>query len=820
MRFILCPLKSYCIMIRNYLKTAIRTLKKNVGFTIINVLGLALGLATCMLIVFYVVDELNFDKYNTKAERIYRADMRIKFGGIDQMYACTPAPLGGAFQTDIPEVERSVRLLQRGGYNVKKGNQNIHENRFIFADSTLFDVFTLPMIAGDPDKALVEPKSVVITETTAIRYFNTTQVVGRTLTINDNSLYNITGVIKDIPGQSHFNYDFILSMTTTEESRENSWLTNNFNTYVLLKPGADVKQFKAKLPALMRKYAGPQLQSGLKVTFEEFEAGGNKYDLSLTPLEDIHLKSNMVSELGRNGNIQYVYIFGAIAIFILLIACVNFMNLSTARSANRAREVGVRKVLGSQRRYLVAQFLSEAMIVTFIATVIALVAAYALLPAFNNIADKSIKLNAASLVWLVPALLAAVLVIGLLAGSYPAFFLSRFQPIDVLKGKLSAGFKGGRLRSSLVVFQFFVSIVLIIGTMVIYNQLKYIQNKDLGYNRDQVLVIQGLNDLNEKSKVFRDEIKQLSGVQGVTMTGFLPTGDYRNSTSIYQERDLDPNKAVLAQAWVVDENYLSLLDIKLSKGRNFSQEMGTDSTAMIINETAAKQMGVLDPLNKSMFVPMDNMAKTFKEFHIIGVIKDFNFTSLRTNVSPVVLMYGQEYGALSVKLNTANITPLMSQIKDKWKSIQPGKDFQYSFMDDDFEALYRAERRMGAIFIIFTSLTIIIACLGLFGLAAYAAEQRTKEIGIRKVLGANLSTIVGILSKDFIKLVMIAIVIAVPVAWLAMQQWLKGFAYRQNIQWWVIALAAVLALVIAFLTISFQSIKAGLANPVTSLKNE
>jgi putative ABC transport system permease protein len=807
-------------MIRNYLKTAIRTLRKNVGFTIINVLGLALGLATCMLIVFYVVDELSFDKYNTKAERIYRADMQIKFGGIDQLYACTPAPLSAAFESDFPEVEKSVRLLQRGGYNIKKGDLNIQENKVIFADSTLFDVFTLPMIAGNPQKALVEPKSVVITETTAMRYFNTTQVVGKTLTLNEHLLYTVTGVIKDIPTQSHFNYDFILSMSTTEESRENAWLANNFNTYILLKPGTNAKQFEAKLPALMRKYAGPQLQSGLNITFDAFEAGGNKYDLSLMPLKDIHLKSNMVSELDRNGNIQYVYIFGATAVFILLIACVNFMNLSTARSANRAREVGVRKVLGSRRKYLVAQFLSEAIIVTFVATVIALVAAYSLLPAFNNLSGKSIELNAASLVWLVPALLVAVLLIGLLAGSYPAFFLSRFQPIDVLKGKLSAGFNGSRLRSSLVVFQFFVSIVLIIGTLVIYNQLKYIQQKDLGYNRNQVLVIHGVNGLDEKGKVFKDEVRQLPGVSGVTMTGFLPTENYRNSSSVYQERGLDPNKAVLAQIWTVDADYLSMLDIKLAQGRNFSSEMPTDSSAMIINETAAKQMGVPDPLNKSMFLPMDNMAKTFKEFHIVGVIKDFNFASLRANVSPVILMYGQDNGALSVKINTANITPLMSQLKDKWKSFQPGKEFEYSFMDDDFDALYRAEQRMGTIFIIFTSLTIIIACLGLFGLAAYAAEQRTKEIGIRKVLGANLAAIVSILSKDFIKLVVIAILIAVPVAWLAMQQWLKGFAYRQNIQWWVIVLAALLALVIAFVTISFQSIKAALANPVTSLKNE
>lgn len=807
-------------MIKNYLKTAYRTLKKNVGFTAINVFGLALGLATCMLIVFYVVDELSYDKYNTKADRIYRADMQIKFGGLDQAYASSPSSLGIVFKKDYPEVESSCRFLPRGGFNVKKGTQTIHEDKMVFADSTLFDVFTLPMVAGDPKHALVEPNTVVITETTAKRYFNTVQAVGKTFTFDDKLLYKITGVIKDLPKQSHFHYDFFLSMASKEESRDNAWFSNNFNTYVLLKPGADVKQFEAKFPELMRKNAGPQLQDILHLTFDSFERAGNRYQLSLMPLLDIHLKSNLVSELDHNGNIQYVYIFGAVAMFILLIACVNFMNLSTARSANRAKEVGVRKVLGSARKYLIAQFLSESMMVTFVAAVIAVVAAYLLLPLFNNVSGKNIELNAASLIWLVPSLLVTVLVIGFLAGSYPAFFLSGFQPIEVLKGKLSAGFRGGMLRSSLVVFQFFISIVLIIGTLVIYNQLKYIQNKDLGYNRSQVLVVHGVYNLGEQTKVFKEEVRQLPGVTGVTMTGFLPTSDYRNSSSVFQERALDPKKAVLAQTWTVDDKYLPTLDIKLVKGRNFSDQMPTDSAAMIVNETAARLMGVPDPLNKPMYLPMDNMAKTFKEYHIIGVIKDFNFASLRNNISPVILMYGQDSGSLSLKMNTANITGLMALIKDKWKSIQPGKEFAYSFMDDDFDSSYRAEQRMGTIFIIFTSLTIIIACLGLFGLAAYAAEQRTKEIGIRKVLGANVSNIVGMLSKDFIKLVMIAIVIAVPVAWFAMQQWLQGFAYRQNIQWWVVALAAVLAVVIAFVTISFQSIKAALANPVRSLKNE
>ncbi|GAA3994358.1 ABC transporter permease [Mucilaginibacter dorajii] len=808
-------------MIRNYIKTAFRTLRKNLGFTAINVLGLALGLATCLLIVFYVVDELSYDRYNVNADRIFRINNDIKFGGNDQSYASSPAPLAAALAADIPEVEKSVRLINKWGYNVKKGNQNIKEDHMLFADPSIFDVFTLPMIAGEPKTALVDPRCVVISETVAKRYFNNPlQAVGKTLTFNDSVLFKVTGVIKDIPKQSHFNFGFFLSMSTLAESRENAWLSNNFNTYVLLKQGADPQKFKAKLQLLMRKYAGPQLQSVLHVSFDELKKAGNKYDLNIIPLKDIHLKSNCVSELAPGGNILYVYIFTAVAMFILLIACVNFMNLSTARSSNRAREVGVRKVLGSPRSSLIFQFLSESVMVTFIAAVLAVIAAYLFLPAFNNMADKSFSFNVASLSWLVPGMLVAVLVIGCMAGFYPAFFLSAFQPIEVLKGKLANGFKGSWLRSFLVVFQFSISIFLIIGTLVIYNQLQYIQHKDLGYKRDQMMVIHGTWDLANQAATFKNEVKQLPGVVNATMTGFLPTMDYRNSSSLFPDRNLDQKKALLAQTWTTDDDYIPTLGLKLVKGRNFSKQMGTDTTSMIINESAARLMGITDPINKMLYAPQDNMAKIWKGYRIIGIIKDFNFSSLKDNIGPVVLMYGRDQGALSVKVNTANITTLMGLIKNKWKAIAPNREFNYSFMDQDFDATYRAEQRMGTIAIVFTSLAIIIACLGLFGLAAYAAEQRGKEIGIRKVLGAEVSTIVAMLSKEFMKLVLISIVFATPLAWLAMNQWLQSFAYRQNIQWWVLALSAFLAIFIAFVTISFQSIKAAVTNPVKSLRSE
>jgi putative ABC transport system permease protein len=807
-------------MIKNYIKTAIRSLLKNKGFTTINVLGLSLGLATCLLIVFYVFDEISYDQYNANTDRIYRLNTDIKFGGNESSYAVSPAPAATALKSSFPEIEQVTRFRDRGGFKVKKGTQNIQEDHMVYADPTIFNVFTLSMISGDPNTALKEPRSIVITETIAKKYFSSTNVVGKALIFDDHTQYKVTGVIKDIPKQSHFNFDFFIAMAGLDESKETIWFNNNFNTYILLKKGADASKLNAKLPNFMHAQAGPQLQSILHLTFDAFEKSGNYFRLNITPLKDIHLKSNRVAELAANGNLQYVYIFSAIAIFILLIACVNFMNLSTARSTNRAREVGVRKVLGSPRKYLIAQFLTESIIVTLIGAIIGVFMAWAFLPLFNQMAGKELIVTPQIVSWLLPVLFAMVIIIGCMAGSYPALFLSGFQPIEVLKGKLAAGFKGGRLRGFLVVFQFSISIFLIIGTMVIYNQLKYIQGVDLGYNRDHIMVIQNVDALNSKGKIFQQEIKQMAGVQNASLTNALPTGGYGNSSSFFKTPVPDQKNAILPQVWPIDADYIPTLGMKILKGRNFSREMLTDSTGIIINQTAANMLGFADPIDQKIYRPLDGELKTLKEYHIVGVVKDFNFKSLRENITPMLLVYEENNGALSIRFKSTNIPLLIAGVKNKWAVLAPNQQFSYSFMDKDFDRLYRTEQRIGTIFIAFTSFAIIIACLGLFGLAAYATEQRTKEIGIRKVLGASLSGIVSMLSVDFIKLVVIAIVISSPLAWWAMNKWLQGFAYRMDVQWWVFVLAGAGAIMIAFITISFQSIKAALTNPVKSLRSE
>jgi putative ABC transport system permease protein len=807
-------------MIKNYIKTAFRNLLKNKGFTAINILGLALGLATCLLIVFYVFDELSFDKFNTKANRIYRLNNNIKFGGNEGSYSESPALTAAALKADFPEIEQVTRFRQRGGNQVKKGNFNIQEDNMVYADNAIFDVFTLPMVDGNPATALKAIHSVVITEKMALKYFNTINAAGKVLTFNDTALYKVTGVIKNIPKQSHFNFDFFISMPTLSESKDDSWFSNNFDTYILFRPGVDYKKFEVKLPEFVRKHAEAQLQSILHMSFAKLEQTGNYFRFSLIPLLKIHLESNTKYDMGNKGDIKIVYIFSAIAIFILLIACVNFMNLSTARSSNRAKEVGVRKVLGSARKNLIAQFLTESVMVTLAGAIIAVLIAWGFLPLFNQVSAKELTITPQIIGWLIPVMIVFIIVVGCIAGSYPALFLSGFKPIEVLKGKLAAGFKGGIFRSSLVVFQFSISIFLIIGTIVIYNQLKYIQNKDIGYDRDHVMIVNQVWALGNKAKTFKQEIKQLAGVKSVTMTGFLPTSGYNNNSSLFKDPVLDAKRAIQSSIWNVDEDYIPTLGIKMKTGRNFSADMKTDSSAIIINEAAAQLLGFSNPINQTLYLPMDSKASIMKAFHIIGVINDFNFKSLRENVTPLVLFDSEDTGSLTIRINSTNIPALLAQVKDKWRSISPNLQINYSFMDEDFDNNYRTEQRIGQIAISFTSLAVVIACLGLFGLAAYAAEQRNKEIGIRKVLGASISGIVGMLSKDFIMLVLIAILIAAPCAWWAMHSWLQGFAYHQPFQWWVVILAGISAVLIAFITISFQSIKAALANPVKSLRSE
>ena len=812
-------------MLKNYLVVALRNLWKSKGFSAINIVGLAVGLATCLLILFFVLDELGYDRYNTKADRIYRVDADLRFGGNHFILAVAPDPLGPTVKKDYPQVEQYVRFR---GYNnsflVRKDNQNIQEDRVTFADSTLFDVFTLPMIEGNARTALVAPNSVVITETMARKYFNTDQALGRTLTVDDSVPYKVTGVIRDMPTQSHFRFDFFVSMASNPESRQNIWVSDNFNTYIVLKPGTDPQKLQAHLDEMVNRYMMPQAAQILGITAESFIKQGNFAHYRLMPLRDIHLHSNKTAELGSNGDIEYIYIFSAAALFILLIACVNFMNLSTARSAGRAKEVGVRKALGSLRSNLISQFLTESVLVSFVSLFLALGLVALVLPYFNDLSGKTMTLHFQTRPGLLLGLVGLALGVGLLAGAYPAFYLSSFRPIKVLKGMLSTGFRTGWLRSILVVFQFSISIFLIIGTVVIFNQLQYIRHKDVGFDREQVLVLSNTGALGKQAEAFRNELMRLKGVEDVTMTGFLPTNSSREDNPLFPDPTLDPKKAISLQVWSVDDHYVPTLGMHIQTGRNFSKEFLTDSTGVILNEAAVRLLGWKDPLHKNLYSLRNfqggNAPDNIQTLHVVGVVKDFNFSSLREVVTPLALFTGADPGSVAIRLHTADIPGLVSRVRETWTAMVPSQPFTYTFMDDDFNNQYQSEQRMGGIAVFFAILAIFVACLGLFGLVTYAAEQRTKEMGIRKVLGASVQNIVTLLSKDFMGLVLLSALIAFPFAWWAMHRWLQDFAYHISIGWWVFVASGALALLIALTTVCFQAIKAALANPVKSLRTE
>ncbi|MBN9384704.1 MAG: ABC transporter permease [Chitinophagaceae bacterium] len=808
-------------MLRNYFKTALRNLWRNKGFSAINIIGLSIGLATCLLIVLYVVDELSYDRWNKKADRIYRLDAEINFGGNHLFLAVAPPLAGPSMLQDYPEVKQYTRYRYASPLLIRKGDQNIREESVTYADSSMFDVFTLPMISGDPRTALTTPHSMVISEKIARKYFDNVNAVGRVLVINDSIQYKVTGVIHDMPAQSHFRYDIFIPMLQLQSSRAvDEWLSHNYNTYVLLKDDADAARLEAKLPGMIEKYMGPLVKSILNQSLDELYKSGSYLGFTLTPLTSIHLHSNRTAEMGANGNIQYVYIFSAIAVFILLIACINFMNLSTARSAGRAKEVGMRKVMGSMRRQLIGQFIMESIVISFLALLLALGIAALMVPLFNQLAGKEMSIGLFSRPWLAPSLLVLGVVVGLLAGSYPAFFLSAFRPIAVLKGNLQSGFKTGWLRNSLVVFQFGISIFLIVGTAVIYQQLGYIRNKRLGYDRDHVLVLGNTRTLGTQARAFREDLLKMPGVEGATMTGFLPTSDNRNSNAFFLSPSLNQKGAIIMQSWPVDEQYVSVLGMKIEQGRNFSRSFPTDSNGIIINGAAARMLGGGPLIGKNLYQLDDVATKKVNVWHIVGVMEDFNFNSLREVVTPMALYLQEDKGSVALRIHSNNIPGLITGIEKKWRSMVPGQPFFYSFMDDDFNAQYKAERRMGGISLSFSLLAICIACLGLFGLAAYAAEQRTREIGIRKVLGATVTNIVSLLSKDFLLLVLVAALIAFPFSWWAMHRWLQDFAYRISIGWGVFGLAAVLAVGIALFTISWQALRAAWANPVRSLRAE
>lgn len=791
-------------------------------YSFINILGLAVGIFCCILIFIYVQDELSYDEFHEKSDQIYRVTSEIKFGGSHYRMATGPAPMAYTLKQDYPEVKEVTRFREQGNFLVQHKDKVFEEDRVIYADSTLFDVFTYQFLSGNPETALTAPNTVVITKETARKYFGTEDAVGKTLRFDNSTDMEVTGVVKGLPQNSHFHFSIYISMSSIGESRERSWLSNNFNTYVVLDKGTSPEAFEHTLNTqVMENYVLPQAYELLDVTKDQLEASGDQVIYNVQALTDIHLYSDLTAELAANGSIQYVYIFSAIAVFVLIIACINFMNLSTARSAGRAREVGVRKVLGSDRSSLVGQFLFESVLLSVIAFIIAMADAQMAIPYFNELSGKNFDVAIFSNPELMGFLIVSALVIGLLAGIYPAFFLSSFEPVKVLKGTIAKHGQSGKLRSTLVVAQFAISIILIIGTVVIYQQLQFVQQKNLGYQKSQVLILENAYALENNLPAFKENMKRYPEVTNATITSYLPVPSARSDTPFYTGSQMSNDNSVSMQYWSVDHDYIPTMQMKLAKGRNFSREMGTDSSAIIINQRAADLFGFEDPIGQEIRTLNSIESQSdYSAYRIIGVIENFHFESLRQNIGALGLFLGNSSGFAAIRFDAAQASDVIQKAQTEWKKLAPNQPFSYTFMDGRFDSVYRAEQRMGRIVAIFSVLAIFVACLGLFAMAAFTAEQRTKEIGIRKVLGATITDILKLLSTDYVKLVLLGFVIALPVAWYTMQQWLQDFAYRIDMSVWMFVGAGLITLAIALLTVSWQSIRAALANPVNSLRNE
>ncbi|MGB3590733.1 MAG: ABC transporter permease [Nonlabens sp.] len=810
-------------MFKNYIKLAFRNLKKSKFLTIINVLGLAVGMAGSLLIAFYVFDELGHDQMFKDIDQLYRVDTDIKFGGAAMKASQTSAPMAAAMLKDFAEVKEVTRLRDQGEQLARdsKTTDNLKSSDATYADANVFTMLGLELSAGNTETALEKANTVVISESVAAAHYGKENPVGQSFIIGNDQTFLITGVIPDLPKNSFLrNHGIFMSMEGYPPSKMNLWGSMNYYTYVKLREGSDVQEFSNKVAGMLETYMLPWVQSVMPaMTPESFQASGDYIRYYVAPVSEVYLHSDRDSEMSETSSIQNIYILSFIGIFLIFLACVNFMNLATAHSLQRAKEVGIRKTLGSNKLELVWQFLTESGLIAVFSMIVALLLCIATLPAFNDLADKEISFPYDNLMfWLL--VLGATLLLGLLSGSYPAFFLSRFKPVDTLKGEGTGNAGGGGIRNVLVIFQFAIAVVLIIGTLVVYQQLDFIQSKDLGYSKEQVLLVDNAFSAGKRLDAFKDEVESLGMVSSATLSSQMPTPSDRSNTTFLPEGQSDISNALQMQEWSVDEFYIKTIGLELIAGRDFDASITTDKNAVILNEANAANMG---------FTPQEAIGKRFVEmaeedeiitYTVIGVVKDFHYANMRENIGAVALFNSRSTGMMAIKLQGGDITYSIDQIERLWNKHAAGQPFDYSFMDDDFNETYSADQRLGSVFIVFTSLSIFIACLGLFGLATLNAQKRRREIGVRKVLGASVGQITLKLTYDFLKLVGVATLIALPLGWYAMNTWLQDFSYRIDIEWSIFMMAIALVSIVAITTVGFQSIKAALANPVKSLRSE
>jgi putative ABC transport system permease protein len=809
-------------MFCNFFKTALRNIFRHKTYVIINILGLAVGFACSLMIFIFVIHELSFDKFNEKYDRIYRLYIDGKMGESEFKASWTAAPTAKAFIEEFPEVETAIRMTSWDETLVQVEDRKFIESHIAFADSDFFQVFTLPLIEGNPEKALAMPNNVVLTKSQSVKYFGNSSAIGKHLRIgNDTTLYTITGVMVDVPENCHFDFDMLISFLSHPRAYDDFWLSNSFATYVLLKQGASSQSVKDKLPMLIEKYVGPQVEKILGLDLKAFVEKGNKYGIYMQPLSDVHLNPEIGSDFKPANDRRYIYIFSGIAFLILIVAGINYMNLSTARSSRRSREVGLRKVMGSTRALLIRQFMVESVLLTFISLILAVVLVELLLPVFNNMLQTNLVVGYFSKWYVIPGLVLLALLIGILSGSYPAWFLASFMPVKVLYGKLKLGLSNVRLRSVLVVFQFAISIGLIMGSMIIYKQIHYMINKDLGFDKEQLLVIRRMEAVQKKIITFKEEIGKMPGVISSTNSTAIP--GYPNNNNGFQIDGRPAEETYLMQVNWVDYDYLKTYKIPMEEGRMFDKDFAADSSMMIINEEAVRRFALADPFNARFIEP----GKTFEErrYHnVVGITKNFHYQSLRMSIDPAVFMLkprGWDWaGYLTIRLNKDNIDQTINLIDKTWHKFTNDEPFQYFFLDQEFEKFYKEEKRTARIAVAFSVLAIFIACLGLFGLTSFATEQRAREISLRKVLGSSLTGIMLLFVREVLVLITISTIPAWIITYFLMNKWLQNFHYRINMQFEEFFFSFIITLLIALITVCYRTYRAGMANPAEVLKYE
>jgi len=807
-------------MLENYLKIAWRNLLRQKMYSSIKIGGFAIGIAACMLIALYVQQEMTYDRHYKDQDRLFRVVRASTSRGERSHNVYFPAPLAQALREDFLEFEKVGRynltpFFGAGENEIRRIDEpeSTHEEGFVYMDQALLEVLQPDFISGSPHQALVSPNTIVLTKSKAQKFFSHEDPLGKVFIVNNDEkrLYTVTGVIADTPVKSHLQYSFIMTLSGKEfyEGEQSNWSNSNYLTYVKLQPGVDPHSIGKKLSSVIEKYFLPEaIKSGEPSAIEWTKS----LSFDLQPIDEVYLNLGSIEDGMSHGDVRYIWLFGGIALFILIIACINFINLSTARSANRAKEVGLRKVVGSMKRNLIGQFLTESIVLSLISFAAGLLLTLAALRYFNFLFGKTLAFQVQSW-WVIPVLAGCAVLIGVIAGLYPAFYLSSFKPSEVLKGNKSLGAKYSGLRSSLVVFQFTVSVVLIVSTLIIKKQMDYLLNKKLGFDKEQVLLLQGTHTLNDKIIPFKGELLRVPGVRSATISEYLP-GARRNQNQFSiegQPRIME--QTVGAQRWVVDHDYIRTMGIELLQGRDFSPGIASDSQAFIINRSMARALNLKHPIGTVI-------TNGFFKFSIIGVIEDFHSESLKQNIEPLCLQIGRSPGTIAVKLNTSDMPSQIAAISNVWKKFSLYQPIRYTFLDETYARMYDDVQRMGNIFSSFAILAIVVACLGLFALSTFMIEQRNKEISIRLVLGASLNSILQLVAVNYIKLVFLAIVVAIPLSVFLMQEWLKEFAYRIDIEWQFFALAGLMSVCIAMLTISYQSLRAALVNPADSLKSE